>query len=146
MLICVYIYIHIVKFIIYDLYIDNLMRLSLNDYTSILKYYNIATEKLDSSVIKQKAEDILAKKLCRCIKKVDKNNEAKAIAVCTKSVITRKHLKIAKFKCKTTAKLLPSKNQRSLRKTEKTLKLGSKLKKLSKLKLGSKMKKLPLTV
>ena len=95
------------------------MRLSLNDYKSILKYYNIDITGLKNSIIKGKAEDILAEKLCRCIKVVDKgrgNNtnkttrlETKGIAVCKNSVLTKKNLKIFKFKCKKSAKLLASK-------------------------------------
>jgi hypothetical protein len=113
------------------------MRLSENDYISILKYYNIDFTGMKINVIKKKAEGILAKKLCRCIKSVDKyknnksnkhnkNNkhnkkEAKAIAVCKNSVLTRKHLKISNFNCKKSLRLLS--NNFNLTKTKKTLKL-----------------------
>ena len=84
------------------------MRLSQNDYISILKYYNIDFTGMKINVIKQTAEDILAKKLCRCIKSVDKYGKSnkrsnynkkrlqktiKAIAVCKNSVFTKKNLK-----------------------------------------------------
>ena len=107
------------------------MRLSLNDYISILKYYEIETSGMKTKDIKRKAEDILAKKLCRCIKAVDKHkavdksdnkqSESKAIAVCKNSVFTKKNLKIAKFKCKKSAKLLANNKNNKLMKTKRNL-------------------------
>ena len=47
------------------------------DYISILKYYKIDIPK-SKQIIKQTAEKIMADKLCRCIKKVDINNEPKS--------------------------------------------------------------------
>jgi hypothetical protein len=91
------------------------MRLSLNDYKSILKYYNIDIIGMKNSIIKKNAEDILAEKLCRCIKAVDKTkskNETKAIAVCKNSVLTKKNLKISKFTCKTKKQFLNSKKNK----------------------------------
>lgn len=87
------------------------------DYIAILKYYNIAIyENTKLNVIREKAEHIIATKLCKCIKKVDVNatNEAKAIAVCNKSVIQNKNLKIHRFTCKKRPKLLSSKNNKTL--------------------------------
>jgi len=105
------------------------MRLSLKDYITILKYYNIDYSLMNAKTIKQEAEDILAKKLCRCIKKVDKTNsldgESKAIAVCKNSVFTHKNLKLTKFKCKRTPKLFPNKSGNKLLKTMKKIKLGT---------------------
>ena len=102
------------------------MRLSLNDYISILKYYEIEPSGMKTKEIKRRAEDILAKKLCRCIKAVDnkqdiKQSESKAIAVCKNSVLTKKNLKIAKFKCKRSAKLLSSRKNNKLMKTKRNL-------------------------
>ena len=109
------------------------MRLLLNDYVAILKFYKIDVSQMKQKAIKQKAEAILAEKLCRCIKKVDKSlkkeckykknknksrktiktptNESRAIAICKNSIFTKKNISPAKFKCKGTAKLLPSKNK-----------------------------------
>ena len=102
------------------------MRLSLNDYISILKFYKIDVSHMKQKVIKQKAEAILAEKLCRCIKKVDKSlkvekknksskktSESRAIAICKNSIFTKKNISVTKFKCKGTARLLPSKNKRN---------------------------------
>ena len=116
------------------------MRLSLKDYISVLKYYKIDASNMKKGEIKKKAEGILAEKLCRCIKKVDKslkgerkskskgkgkgkgngnskkNTESRAIAICKNSVLTKKKLFTPKFKCKGTAKLLPSNKRDKLSK------------------------------
>ena len=66
------------------------------DYLAILNYYDIPLEKNTSiQYIKKTAEDILANKLCKCIKKVDPTlkAESKAIAICTDSVLRKKYLK-----------------------------------------------------
>jgi len=87
------------------------------DYVKILDYYQIETPKNKSlKNIKRIAEDILANKLCKCIKKVQKNNsdkeEAKAIGICNDSIFGRKSLKHYRFTCKKGAKLenKPGKN------------------------------------
>jgi hypothetical protein len=109
------------------------MRLSVNDYMSILKFYNIDASNMKKGAIKQKAEAILAEKLCRCIKKVGKslknvksiknngklsiknngknNKESRAISICKNSIFTKKNIFSPKFNCKGTAKLLPSKHK-----------------------------------
>ena len=109
------------------------MRLSLNEYKSILKYYNIDITGMKNSIIKKTAEDILAEKLCRCIKAVNmtksksmtktksKRLETKAIAVCKNSVFTKKNLKISKFTCKKKAELLTSKKSKNLVKISRKL-------------------------
>ena len=90
-------------------------KLSRNDYITVLKYYKIAIpENTKLNVIREKAEHIIATKLCKCIKKVDVNgrDESKAIAICNKSVIQNKNLKIHKFTCKKQPRLLSSKNNK----------------------------------
>jgi len=89
------------------------------DYKTILKFYKIKNiEKLSKKEIKKYAEDILAEKLCSCIKKVTKSNksnklpEPSAIAICKDSVIRRKKLKINRFTCKNKPKLIPNKKTR----------------------------------
>ena len=73
--------------------------LTIKDYKSILEYYN---EKIPKSnkLLKLNAEKLLASKLCKCIKKVDKENEARAIGICTKTIFNRKGYTRGKFKCK----------------------------------------------
>ena len=80
------------------------MNLTKEDYIKILNYYNINYYKKSSKYIKRKAETILADKLCKCIKKVNNNNdnsdESRAIGICKNSVLTKKHLTVGKFSCK----------------------------------------------
>jgi len=70
-----------------------------NDYTRILEFYNKSIPK-SKRLLKKQAEKILANKLCKCIKKVDKKNEARSIGICTKTVINNKGFKRGKFTCK----------------------------------------------
>ena len=77
------------------------MKLSTSDYKKILKFYKLSIPK-KSKNIKKKADKIIAKKFCSCIKKVQQKfkKEGIAIGICTKSVITRKGYKRGKFRCK----------------------------------------------
>ena len=93
-----------------------------NDYIKILNYYNIPITPTDSSkTIKNKAEEILADKLCKCIKKVKKTDdekdidtqpdtqsetEGKAIGICSDSIFRRKGLKHSGFTCKKRPKFI----------------------------------------
>ena len=70
-----------------------------NDYKRILEFYNKSIPK-SKRLLKQQAEKMLATKLCRCIKKVDKENEARAIGICTKTIINNKGFTRGKFTCK----------------------------------------------
>ena len=89
------------------------------DYSRILNYYDTPIPK-NKYQLKSKAENILAKKLCACIKKVGgPNNEAKAIGVCTRTVLNRKGLSRGKFKCKNGRNI-------SLIKTSRKIKIGKK--------------------
>lgn len=91
------------------------MNLTINDYLSILDYYNIPiTPRMNNKEIQKKAEEILVNKLCRCIKKIDvlskKNkNESRAIAICSNSIIKNKKLKLYKFTCKKKPRLITNK-------------------------------------
>lgn len=69
------------------------------DYISVLKFYKMNIPK-SKRLLKQQAENILNDKLCRCIKKLEPDNEQKSIAICSKSIFTNKKLKHGKFKCK----------------------------------------------
>lgn len=85
-----------------------------NDYKKILEFYKINIPK-SKRLLKIQAEKILATKLCRCIKKIGLENEAKSIGICTKTVLNRKGLTRGKFKCK-------GKQSVSFRKTRKNKK------------------------
>jgi len=69
------------------------------DYKKILELYNKPLPK-SKRLLKLQAEKLLVSKLCRCIKKVDKENEARAIGICTKTIINSKGLIRGKFTCK----------------------------------------------
>jgi hypothetical protein len=73
--------------------------LTQTDYKNILYFYkkNIPKSK---RLLKQNAEKLLASKLCRCIKKVDKVNEGRSIGICTKTIINNKGYSRGKFTCK----------------------------------------------
>jgi hypothetical protein len=88
-----------------------------SDYSKILAYYGLEVPKKKLH-LKERAENILSKKLCSCIKKVGPP-ETKAIGVCTKTVLNRKGFSRGKFKCK---------NGRSieLKKTAKKITIGKK--------------------
>lgn len=74
-------------------------KLSDTDYTTILTYYKFPIPK-SKKLLQIHAEKIMASKLCRCIKKIDKKNEAKSIGICTKTIFNRKGYTRGKFKCK----------------------------------------------
>lgn len=79
------------------------MKITKKDYMKILKYYNVKMDNNSSyKTIQDAAENILANKLCRCIKKINptEKNESKNIAICTNSVLKKKGLKSSKFTCK----------------------------------------------
>ena len=86
------------------------MSLNKKDYENILRFYKTPIPRLYKDV-KEKAEYILANKLCRCIKKVNKTykNESTAIAICKDSVLHRKNVGAYRFKCKKTPRFLNKK-------------------------------------
>jgi len=75
------------------------VKLTNNDYTDILHFYKMRIPR-SSRLLKQQAEKIIANKLCKCIKKLDPENEAKSIGICTKTIINNKGYKRGIFKCK----------------------------------------------
>jgi hypothetical protein len=70
-----------------------------NDYKQILEYYNKPIPK-STRLLKNNAQQILAEKLCRCIKKIEPENEARSIGICSKTIFNRKGYTRGKFKCK----------------------------------------------
>jgi hypothetical protein len=93
-----------------------------SDYQTILSYYKMPYEDLSNRELKRQAETILATKLCKCIKAVEKKTDTQnAISLCTASVFGRKGLKYYDMSCKGRARLLPSKGHppRVLSKTRK---------------------------
>ena len=86
--------------------------LTAKDYMNILTYYKINSKKKTRKEQRSIAEKLLAKKLCRCIKKGSspKNDEKRAIGICRSSVVKKKNLKINKFRCKKKASLVSFKS------------------------------------
>jgi hypothetical protein len=79
-------------------------KITTGDYKKILSYYKMRLPKKNKT-LKQKAENLLATKLCKCIKKVGLKNEKRSIAICTNSIFTRKGLRRGKFTCKKRARV-----------------------------------------
>jgi len=87
------------------------MSLSHKDYLNIMKFYKIDASNMGKKAVKLVAEDILANKLCKCIKKITPSlkKEQNAIAVCKKSVLHTKKFKSFGFRCKKRARFIPKK-------------------------------------
>jgi|TARA_B110000261_G_scaffold160486_1_gene200207 hypothetical protein len=90
------------------------MDLSKDDYAKILEYYKLNPKSYQKDKLQKKAEELLATKLCRCIKNVRKDSknkftEQEAIAICRNSVIKKKRLRNFGFTCKKRAKFVPQK-------------------------------------
>lgn len=98
------------------------------EYNAVLRYYDIDATGMTSKQRKRKAEDILATKLCRCIKKVEDKVEEKtqAIAICTDSVISKKDLKVSGFKCDKKKKVKGLSRRRRSTEKRKTKRSGKK--------------------
>ncbi len=102
------------------------MRLTHRDYTDVLDFYEIPHKGLTKAKVKIQAEQVLAGKLCRCIKKVDpkKEDEKRAIAICEDSVLVKKGIRGTKFKCKGKAKFVSRRGtNKKLVKIEKSLRI-----------------------
>jgi len=77
-------------------------KLTEKEYSNILKYYNKPIPKSKKS-LKIITENILANKLCRCIKSLNKNKKLKeqiAIGICTKNIFNKKNITRGKFTCR----------------------------------------------
>jgi hypothetical protein len=74
-------------------------KLTKKDYIEILNFYKIGIPR-SSRLLQKKAENIMAEKLCKCIKSVDVRNEPKSIGICTRSVFNSKGYTRGKFKCR----------------------------------------------
>ena len=68
------------------------------DYINILKYYKLNIPK-SKKLLRKQAEKIMAEKLCKCIKKLDPNEESKSIGICTNTIFGRKGYTRGVFQC-----------------------------------------------
>jgi hypothetical protein len=87
-------------------------KLNIKDYVSILNYYNMNIPK-SKKLIKQRAEKIMAEKLCKCIKKIDKTYESRSIGICTKTIFNRKGYIRGEFQCKKNQSVKIRKNKKN---------------------------------
>ena len=86
------------------------MNMIKSDYEKVLSYYKIPFENLSNIELKRTAEDILATKLCKCIKAVERKvGPQNTIALCTASVFGKKGLTYFDMSCKDRARLHPRK-------------------------------------
>lgn len=92
--------------------------LTSNDYKRILEFYNKTIPK-SKKLLRIQAKKLLTSKLCRCIKKVDKVNENRAIGICTKTIINNKGFTRGKFTCKKTQSISLKKNKNTTKKNRK---------------------------
>ena len=112
------------------------MKLNKEDYVIILKHYGVPIPKrsqtrknrkyrvIDYTKTRKRAEKVLATKLCRCIKAVQKYKnplkEPAAVAVCNKSIFRNRGLKFNRFTCKKGSRFIANKKtKQSLTKTRK---------------------------
>ena len=110
------------------------MNLSNDDYEKIVTHYGYPVPKTKknkrhNNKTRKLARDILVNKLCKCIKTVEKSSKLKetsAIAICNKSIFSRRKIKFFKFTCKK-PRLLTKKGKRQyLQKTQKNIKFSKK--------------------
>ena len=95
-----------------------------SDYNTILLHYEVDIPKTLKEK-KELVEKILANKMCRCIKAVQKSSkleEPAAIAICNKSIFQKRGLKYNKIKCIKRAQIIENKKtKKKLIKTKKQL-------------------------
>jgi len=84
------------------------MKLTRSDYMKILHHYQPKSRKRNSrratKSVKERAHNILAGKLCRCIKantRLTAANEGRRVAYCTRSIFSSRGLRPHGFRCKT---------------------------------------------
>ena len=113
------------------------MDLTASDYKKIANYYQIPKSK--NKTYKEIAEQVLASKLCRCIKSIDAYNnkrlkkEGPAISVCRKSIFQNRNIDFYDFKCKTKSSLVKKpKSSSALTKTSKKVRFEKQAKRRSK--------------
>ena len=73
-------------------------KITTNEYIKILEFYKIPIPKT-KKLIQKEAENVLAEKLCKCIKKIDVL-EPRSIGICTKTIFNNKGFTRGKFQCK----------------------------------------------
>ena len=103
--------------------------ITLQDYIQILNFYKFKIPKSRKS-IQEKASNILAIKLCRCLRKKNSKKETLSVGICTNSIFSKKGLERKEFTCKKKPKLIFDKfrNSKKNKTQKKTLNLKKDLK------------------
>jgi hypothetical protein len=92
--------------------------LSNSDYKKILEFYEKPVPKSER-LLKNAAENVLAEKLCTCIKRVSPTgDEKRAIGICTKTILNNRNIRRAAFTCKKKRKIA------DLKKTKRAISFG----------------------
>jgi hypothetical protein len=96
------------------------------DYKEILKYYKKSIPR-SKRLLKTNAEKIMSSKLCKCIKKLDPENEAKSIGICTRTIFNTKGITRGNFQCKKKQSVTMKKMNKNKKivKTKKNIKGGN---------------------
>lgn len=94
-----------------------MVSLTLSEHRTVLSYYGIDHTNMNAKDIRKQAEDVLAKKLCRCIKQVAEKDDNQPIAICRRNVVMQKGIDIYGFSCKNKPTLKIGKNGQRLHKT-----------------------------
>lgn len=79
-------------------------KLKSEDYKRILEVYNLPVPP-KMAERRNSAKKTLSSKFCRCIKKVDPNNEGRSIGICTNSIFNKRGFTRGDFTCKTPQQL-----------------------------------------
>ena len=95
-------------------------KLSVKDYEMIINHYGKRVPKTARSK-KKKAEDLMALKLCSCIKKITRKsrikpkNEGRSIGFCSVAVIKNRGMKYKSFTCKKPRQIKNLKKTRNIK-------------------------------
>lgn len=104
------------------------MKLRKSDYNKILRYYGARIPKTIKNK-KNRAETIMAKKMCSCIQKIrtlrirtQPSRGDPRFAICNNSIFKKRGLKFHRITCKKGAKFIKSKkNGHKLTKSQQTI-------------------------
>jgi hypothetical protein len=90
------------------------------DYIKILNFYKLKIPETNK-LLKEKASNILAIKLCRCLRKKDSKKQNLSVGICSNSIFSKKGLERKKFTCKTKEKVVFGKLRNSAKLTRKNI-------------------------
>jgi hypothetical protein len=90
------------------------LELTNQDYKDILNYYKLSIPK-SKKMLKVQAEKIMSEKLCKCIKRLDPENEARSIGICTRTIFNNRGYTRGKFTCTKKRSVQIKKRSRSVK-------------------------------